>query len=155
MNHNGSDSTASLGKPEAGSLVIRPISGVSNERSEAALGDAREETPKIFLLLVGELCRIDKVLLLIPKSLLKRQAVYAMRTVCLCESRSVGGGTDERDASQNESQQMIPNGAADYDQGSSWSLGMNFGVRVVPDTSWCRRLFRTVRTGLADEQSLA
>jgi hypothetical protein len=33
-------------------------------------------------------------------------------------------------------------------------LGMNFGVRVVPDTSWCRRLSNGPN-GLADEQRLA
>src|SRR5882724_4187590 len=33
--------------------------GVSHERSWEALGDAREETLKVLLLLGGELCRID------------------------------------------------------------------------------------------------
>jgi hypothetical protein len=32
---------------------------------------------------------------------------------------------------------------------------MNFGVRVVPDTSWCRPIVSNGPNGLADEQSLA
>src|ERR1700677_3627389 len=98
---------------------------MTDKGSEAALSNAREETPKIFLLLAGELCRIENDVAAHTEAPLEATAVCAGQTVCLCELQVCRKSRYRRaDASQNESQQMIPRwGAADYDQGSSWSLG--------------------------------
>ena len=130
LNHIGSDSTTSLGKPDAGSFVISP-SAVCPTKG----GRPRSETPAkkprrySFCSLVNS-AEFITVLLFMPKSLLKRQVVYTERTVSACAScRSTNTRGRPADASQNESQQIVPyEGICGLRSGLFLELGMNLGV---------------------------
>src|SRR5580698_7600262 len=96
LNHNGSDSTASLGEPDVGSLVIRP-SAVCSRKGVRPRWETPAKKPRrySFCSTVNS-AELIRVLLLMPKSLLKCQAVYAERTVCCASYLSGNGGVQTR-----------------------------------------------------------
>src|SRR5260370_32898594 len=96
--------------------VVAKEWGLAAEGNRAGPGDTAEEPLQVFFLLSGELCRIDDGVVCHAEDPHKATRPARMRTDVRAVCESVRNGDRQANASQNESQQMIREESADYDQ---------------------------------------